>query len=160
LRRTAVLALQRSYGNRHAADSILRRQSAQIARVDQHAHTQIPDAAHQLAIRNLLHPNIIAPPGAAPGARVPWDGASGHGDALSPAAQVARQTLRADLIAALDDHLNAVMPRMNATAGRRRLTGAASPGMSAFEGAGRAAKRVVDACFGSWNTAAAWTGSQ
>jgi hypothetical protein len=154
LRQSTALQLQRSHGNRFAASLMTPASGSKISRlVDQHLGAQIPTAPQQSTIHNLLHPNAAAGPGAAPGARSPWDGAS-VGGVVSPAATANRTALRNAMFAALTARLNMVMPLVNAAAARRRLP------MTSLEGAGRGAKRVVDAVFGSLSTAAAWTPGQ
>jgi hypothetical protein len=73
---------------------------------------------------------------------------------ISPAAQTARNALRAELTVAITAHLDAAMPGIAAVSARRALP------MASFEGAGRAAKQVTDARFGHLGSAAALTTPQ
>jgi len=111
--------------------------------------TELPDAAELSAIRQELFPRSTS----SSGVPLTWDGASVSG-VVSPAAAAARTDLKADLMQAMLDHLNAALPDVNATASLRRLS------MTELEGAGRAAKSVADARYGDWLTAAALTPTQ
>ncbi len=119
---------------------------------DQHAGTNLPDAARLAALRGELNPGSTATVGGV-AVTIPWDGAS-TGGTVTPAAQAARAVLKRDLKDAMTNHLNSAMPGIRQVATARRLP------MTAFEGAGRAAKQVTDARFGSWATAAALTPMQ
>ena len=116
---------------------------------DQRAGTALPDVGTKDKIRRELFPRSTS----AAGAPLTWDGAS-VGGVVTPAAQVKRDELKAELTQALRDHLTAAMPHINAKAGLRRLP------MTEFEGAGRAAKQVTDNRFSAWTAPAVLTASQ
>ncbi|MFQ5768511.1 MAG: LysM domain-containing protein, partial [Acidobacteriota bacterium] len=83
----------------------------------------------------------------------PWDGSPASG--LPAAVQLAnRNLLKTDLTTAIRDHLDGVASDVSATASLRRLP------MDQFEGAGRAAKRVVDNRFSRWLQPVALTPTQ
>lgn len=113
-----------------------------IHRTDQREGTAIPDAATQSAIHSELFPASVGGGGTA----APWDGATGQ-----PNEAANRAALIAEMYAAMDAHLAAVMPGINAVVGRRRVP------IAQLEGAGQAAKNDADAHFGQWATAAALT---
>ncbi len=119
---------------------------------DQHAETTVPDAARLAALRRELNPGSTTTVGGVSVA-VPWDGAS-TGGAITAAAKAARAVLKRDLTQAMTSNLDSEMPEIRRVATARHLP------MTEFEGAGRAAKQVTDAHFGSWATAAALTPAQ
>lgn len=118
-----------------------------LSLTDQHAGALIPTATQQRAIQNVLNPTS----GASGAASQPWNGAAQPDGSLTSAAITAGNQLQSELTAALNDHLDASIPQAIRVAARRKLP------MTSFEGAGRAAKSVIDAQFDSWTAAAALT---
>ncbi len=112
---------------------------------DFHAGTSLPEAGRLTAIQSELNPTSSVG-----GVAVAWDGAK-TGAVLTPPQIAARNALKTELTQKMVDHLAANMPSINAEAAKRRLP------ITAFEGAGRGAKRVVDRRFGALTAAAAFT---
>lgn len=111
---------------------------------DQHDTPDL-DGAKLAGVRGVLEPTSSAasPAGAA------WDGAG-----ATPAAAANRAKLKAEITAALTKHLDRALPMM------KKLKKAKKLPMTAFEDAGKAAKRVVDATFGGLASSAALTAGQ
>jgi hypothetical protein len=105
--------------------------------VDQHADTHLPSAQELEAIAKQI-------------ASDPTVAAHGLWNTASPASKA----LAAKLMVTMKQHLAAKMPSIRALMASPKLK------LSAFEGAGKAAKRVVDARFGSFASAAALTARQ
>jgi hypothetical protein len=105
------------------------------ALADPRAGLAEPDPAKLGDIRSALEP---AAAGGAPGTTVGWDGAGTDATAAKN-----RKALKTELLTALGGHLKKVMP------GIRKENKAPKLPMTAFEGAGKQAKRVVDAAVGS-----------
>lgn len=118
-----------------------------IARlVDQHRNTHLPEADELAKIDVEINPT--APK--VKGVKAPeWDGAVGEKDFMKM-----RAALKTELTTALKNHLTRVLP------GLKKLEAGPKLAMTAFEGPGRAAKRVADARFGSYSSAAALTAPQ
>ncbi|MFL6074932.1 MAG: hypothetical protein ACJ73S_16160 [Mycobacteriales bacterium] len=148
-------ALQRLAGNRAVATAVRQLRdggtAAAVQRVDQRTGTALPDAAQQADIQNELNPAVAAVHG---GPAPAWDGASTRGT-VPAAAGRARADLIRELTAALNTRLTNAMRGVVAPAKRQPKLP-----MTSFEGAGRAAKQVVDAEFGAWTSAAALTAPQ
>lgn len=106
-----------------------------------------PDASQQGTIRSALEPASASAGAAA--APVAWDGAGTDVKAASN-----RAALKTALKAALEAHLAAVMPSIKKTAKAPKLP------MTALEGAGKEAKRVVDATISGATAGAALTAGQ
>ena len=104
------------------------------ALVDPRVGVGEPDPAKLGDIRSALEP---AAAGAAPGSTVAWDGAGTDATAAAN-----RKALKAELLAALAAHLKKRMPAV------KKINKAPKLPMTAFEGAGKQAKRVVDAALG------------
>lgn len=142
--------LARAVAQRRAGDTP-RHSTAEQARprldriVDQHAGTHLPTDTELREIDTQINPT--APKAGAPAPA--WDGEVGQ-----PDWEANRATLKKDLTAALEAHLKTVVPRLKLLDAGPRLA------MTAFEGPGRAAKRVVDGAFGSYASAAALTEPQ
>jgi hypothetical protein len=135
-----VLRLQRTVGNGAVARLL------SVARVDQHKDTHLPTADELAKIDPQVNPTAPA----AKGAVAPkWDGDPSVKDFNNN-----RAALKAELTAALKKHLDTALPGLKAAEAGPKLP------MASFEGPGRAAKRVVDARFGSYTTAAALTAPQ
>jgi hypothetical protein len=105
------------------------------ALADPRAGLSEPDPAKIGDIRSALEP---AAAGAAPGTTVGWDGAGADATAAKN-----RKALKSELLAALGSHLKKRMPAV------KKINKAPKLPMTAFEGAGQQAKRVVDAAVGS-----------
>ncbi len=129
-------------------------------RVDLHGGAQVPDATTQQAILNTLMPGRLAPaaapaaggPAAAP-VQLPWKGAADPvSGTVSPAAAASRAALKTALTNAVLAELNSVNTDM---LGEEAAYAAARMPTSSFEGAGAAAKQVVDTVYGSYASAAA-----
>jgi hypothetical protein len=106
-----------------------------------------PDATQQGTIRSALEPasassGVAAPP-------LAWDGAGTDAKAAGN-----RKVLKTALGAALEAHLTAVMPSIKKTAKAPKLP------MTALEGAGKEAKRVVDATISGVTGGAVLTSGQ
>lgn len=112
---------------------------------DHHAGTDAPTAAEIGAIEAALNPTSSGPGGTARD----WDGRTD---------MAKRAELRTELHAAMQDHLDDVTPFVR----RREAAKAAGRVLSTTdqEGAGRAAKRSVDAVFGAIASAATLTTAQ
>lgn len=108
-----------------------------------HGDAQVPDASSQGTVRSELDPGRVESPlpsgsgSTAPPVVHEWDGASQAG-VVSAAAQTARDLLRQELTDAMQAHLDGVMPGIHTSAAAPRAN------ISDFEGAGDAAKEVVD----------------
>lgn len=137
-----ILQLQRAIGNR----AVTRLLSVARQVTDQHKGTHLP-AVDELA-KIDLQVNPTAPPLKGVVA-TKWDG-----DPSVKKFNDNRAALKAELTAALKKHLDAELPDLKKLAAGPKLP------MSAFEGPGRAAKRVVDMKFGAYATAAALTAPQ
>lgn len=136
---------------------------------DQHSGVQVPDPAAQRAIMNELMPGRLdpAPPPPSSGGPAPapvrptvrtWRGSEKDSSGtLTPAAQRERRRLGGALRRALINHLNGRIRGIRAES--RRYATRRVP-MTTFVGPGEAAKRVVDAQFGSYGAAAALSGPQ
>jgi peptidoglycan hydrolase-like protein with peptidoglycan-binding domain len=148
----AVRAYQRSHGigptgvagplTWGSLDGTLGTERAPAAGPDQHAGASAPDAAEQAKILAALNP-------ATAGGAVTWDGAGEDADAARN-----RADLTARLRSGLETALANFMPRIHRRAAGRRVP------MSDYEGAGRQAKRVVDAAFAGLTAAGALTAGQ
>lgn len=125
-------------------ESFLRLPPSTLA--DPRANVTEPDPAKLGDIRSALEPASAGVGGAPP---VGWDGAG-------PGATAAgnRAALKKALLAGLAAHLKGVMPRM------RKLKKGPKLPMTAFEGAGKEAKRSVDSVLAPSTTAAALTAGQ
>jgi hypothetical protein len=136
-----VLYLQRTAGNGAVARLL------SVARVpDQHKDTHLPTADELAKIDVQVNPTAPAVKGAvAP----KWDGDPSVKDFNNN-----RAALKAELTAALKKHLDTALPNLKALDAGPKLS------MTAFEGPGRAAKRVTDAKFGAYASAAALTAPQ
>jgi hypothetical protein len=146
---SAVTTLQQTAGN-GAVQRLLTTGPAPAIQRDQRTGTALPTAAQQGDIQNELNPTVPTVLGAAPPA---WDGAA-VGGRLSSAAVNARTALAAEVTAAMNLHLT------NEAAGLAAMKATPKVPMTSLEGAGRAAKQVVDAQFGAWASAAALTRPQ
>jgi hypothetical protein len=114
---------------------------------DQRAGVSEPDPSKLGDIRSALEP---AAAGVAPGAApVAWDG-----DGSSATAAANRKALKSQLTAALEAHLKRAMPAIKKTNKAPKLP------LTALEGAGKEAKRVVDAAMGAVAGAGVLTSSQ
>jgi hypothetical protein len=114
--------------------------------VDQHRNTHLPGADELAKIDVEINPT--APK--VKGVKAPeWDGAVGEKDHVKM-----RAALKAELTTALKNHLAGALPDLKKRAAAPKLA------MTAFEGPGRAAKRVTDGRFGSYTAAAALTAPQ
>jgi hypothetical protein len=128
----AQIALAGIGGQVAEVEVYLRLPAAALA--DPRAGVTEPDPSKIGDIRSALEP---AAAGAAPGTTVAWDGA---GTDITAAKN--RKALRIELLTAMTEHLRARMP------GIRKIGKAPKLPMTAFEGAGKQAKRVVDAALG------------
>lgn len=117
---------------------------------DLHGNSQIPDQDSQDRLKQQLDPDrASAPPsGGGPVVIQEWDGAS-SGGVVSADAQRNREALKTELTAALQAHLNRVMPDIRATASGDRVD------INELVGAGNAAKAKVDAKYGAYTSSAA-----
>jgi pimeloyl-ACP methyl ester carboxylesterase len=100
-------------------------------------------------IYSQLHP-VVKPKGAISA----WDGAADDKGKISPAAERARKALVDELTRALEKHLTAKLSRLQWKANVPTLP------MTSLEGAGLAAKTVVDEQYGRWVEQAALTATQ
>jgi hypothetical protein len=116
---------------------------------DFRAGTSIPDAAKQAAVQSELHPTA-APAGAPPAM---WD-AHSAAPGTAPEKTARKADLKTKVTQKMLDELTARMPRINALAASPRVP------VTQLEGAGTAAKTVVDNHFGEWTAIAALTPSQ
>jgi hypothetical protein len=114
---------------------------------DSRAGVVAPDAAAAGTIRSVLEP--AAAGGVVAAAPVAWDG-----DPANPAHVANRAALKRELTAALQAHLARAMPRA------RRIDAAPKAPVASFEGAGLAAKAVVDSAFSEATGQAAVTPGQ
>jgi hypothetical protein len=118
----------------------------------QHGGARIPSAATQAAIHSELYPAR----GTASAPATAWDGTLTPG--MTPtqraAAMAARTALISEMHTALNASLAIAMPRINATATRRRVP------IASLEGAGQAAKVDADAHYSGYARVAALTGTQ
>jgi hypothetical protein len=99
---------------------------------DQHAGTSLPDATRQAALQRELRPASSG--GVAAAAPLPWDGLTG-----APNFAANRAALKAQLTTDMTTHLTNAMVNINQWSTDPRLP------IAQLEGAGRAAKRLVDA---------------
>jgi len=140
---------QTTYGAVPRLRSGLRLARCSSKKTDQHAGTEIPNAAKLARLQAELHPTAVS----SSGVPLTWDGASTAG-VVDAAAAAKRLALKSDLLDAMKKHLDDVMPTINVTASARRLP------MTSFEGPGNAAKKVTDEKFNPWISVAALTPSQ
>lgn len=136
-----ILRLQRTVGNSAVARLL------SLARIpDQHKDTHLPTADELAKIDPQVNPTAPAVKGAvAP----KWDGDPSVKDFNNN-----RAALKAELTAALKKHLDTALP------GLKTLQAGPKLPMASFEGPGRAAKRVTDAKFGAYASAATLTAPQ
>jgi len=106
-----------------------------------------PDAAAASTIRSVLEP--AAAGGVVNAAAQPWDGAPAN-----PRSATNRTALKTALTNALEQHLRRAMPRA------RQTDAAVKAPVTSFEGAGLAAKQVVDQTFSEATGQAAVTAGQ
>jgi hypothetical protein len=125
-------------------ESFLRLPPSTVA--DPRAGVTEPDSAKLGDIRAALEPAIAGVAGAPP---VGWDGAGPGATAATN-----RVALKKALLAGLEAHLKGAMP------GIRKLQKGPKLPMTAFEGAGKEAKRSVDSVLAPATTAAALTAGQ
>jgi hypothetical protein len=128
----AQIALAGIGGQVADVEVYLRLPAAALA--DPRAGVTEPDPARIGDIRSALEPGAA---GATPGSTVAWDGAGSDATAAKN-----RKALKTELLAALAGHLRKVMPGIKKTDKAPKLP------MTALEGAGQQAKRVVDAALG------------
>jgi hypothetical protein len=147
----SVLALQGSAGNRAVAELLHRGPGRGAPRrlqraADQHAGTALPSASQLTQIEAQFNPTAAPVAG---GPAPAWDG-----DASQPDHVARRAELQSELTDALTAHLDAAMPGIHAVAAAPAVP------VSTYEGAGKAAKRVVDEKFGAYASAAALSDAQ
>ncbi len=104
-----------------------------------------PGTAGSAAVNAALNPISVG----STGISLAWDG-----DGTTAAHASKRNQLKREVTAALKAHLRRAMPSI------RRLVRAPKLPMTAFEGAGRQAKRFVDAMFGTFASGSALTSGQ
>jgi peptidoglycan hydrolase-like protein with peptidoglycan-binding domain len=132
---------------------------------DLHLETELPTASQVRAVQEHISGVPLIPshtPAPAPGAPTPapaplvrarWDGAT-TGGVLTPAAAANRINLRREMLTAMSAFLSQRM------LGITPMVGVTRHPVATLEGAGRAAKRVVDDRFGAYASASALTTHQ
>jgi hypothetical protein len=155
-----VLVLQRTVGNHTLVDLLRGSFNARVQRLeDQHAGVWRPDPAAQAIINEQFFPANQVEDADLPAHRLPWDGTATSEGLVTPDAAANRENLRQEIWDAFDsEHLTPqTLDYLRQQAARYETERVP---MATFEGAGRAAKRVVDAHFAGLSANAAFTPGQ